>query len=195
MKFHVCGGLDAPDWILANIVTLSTLPAAKVKLMVEQILQRILEGEFNYDNVMKLTDDSTLGESDVKACIAVLHFFIASSAKFDVEESTLARELQQLGLPKEQSDAVARPYWENKEALQSKFLQQSPQLPAILVGAWQAEIGESKKVIMRLTTSNKDSEKVKEGGNKDLLVTLTAEKFQTLLHELKTARALMDEYT
>jgi hypothetical protein len=47
MKFHVCGGQDAPDWILANIVTLSTLPAAKVKLMVEQILQRILEGEFN----------------------------------------------------------------------------------------------------------------------------------------------------
>jgi hypothetical protein len=37
-------------------------PAAKVKLMVEQILQRILEGEFNYDNVMKLTDDSTLGK-------------------------------------------------------------------------------------------------------------------------------------
>jgi hypothetical protein len=55
-------------------------------------------------------------------------------------------------------------------------------VPAILVGAWQAEIGESKKVIMRLTTFNKDSEKVKEGGNKDLLVTLTAEKFQTLLH-------------
>jgi hypothetical protein len=55
-------------------------------------------------------------------------------------------------------------------------------VPTNLVGAWQAEIRESKKVIMRLTTSNKDSEKVKEGGNKDLLVTLTAEKFQTPLH-------------
>ncbi|CAM6008234.1 unnamed protein product [Sphagnum balticum] len=125
---------------------------------------------------------SRAGESDMKAWIAVLHFFVASSAKFNVEESTLARELQQLGLPKEPSDAAVRPYWENKEALQSKFLQQSLQLPAILVGAWQAEIGESKKVIMRLTTSNKDKEKVKEGGNKDLLVTLTAEKFQTPLH-------------
>ncbi|CAK9871851.1 unnamed protein product [Sphagnum jensenii] len=124
---------------------------------------------------------SRAGESDVKAWIAVLHFFVASSAKFDVEESTLARELQQLGLPKEQSDAVMRPYWENKEALQREFLQQSLQLPAILVGAWQAEIGES-KVIMRLTISKKDSKKVKEGGNKDLLVTLTAEKFQTPLH-------------
>ncbi|CAK9216325.1 unnamed protein product [Sphagnum troendelagicum] len=124
---------------------------------------------------------SRAGESDVKAWIAVLHFFVASSAKFDVEESTLARELR-LGLPKEQSDAGVRPYWENKEALRRKFLQQSLQLPAILVGAWQAEIGESKKVIMRLTTSKKDSKKVKEGGNKDLLVTLTAEKFQTPLH-------------
>jgi hypothetical protein len=43
---------------------------------------------------------SRAGESDVKAWIAVLHFFVASSAKFNVEESTLARELQQLGLPK-----------------------------------------------------------------------------------------------
>jgi hypothetical protein len=43
---------------------------------------------------------SRAGESDVKACIAVLQFFVESSAKFDVEESTLARELQQLGLPK-----------------------------------------------------------------------------------------------
>lgn len=25
MKFHLCGGLDAPDWILANIVTLSSI--------------------------------------------------------------------------------------------------------------------------------------------------------------------------
>ncbi|CAM6043665.1 unnamed protein product [Sphagnum compactum] len=162
---------------------------------------------------------SRAGESDVKACIAVLHFFVASSAKFEVEESTLAHELQQLDLPKsERSDAVVRPYWENKEALQSNFsnrvfnvsLPLDMAVPAILVGAWQAEIGESKKVIMRLTTSNKDSKKVKEGGNKDLLVTLTAEKLQTPLHsrspnsylyqcfsslELKTARALMDEYS
>jgi hypothetical protein len=43
---------------------------------------------------------SRAGESDVKAWIAVLHFFVASSAKFDVEESALAHELQQLGLPK-----------------------------------------------------------------------------------------------
>jgi hypothetical protein len=28
MRFHLCGGLDAPDWILANIVTLSTIVSA-----------------------------------------------------------------------------------------------------------------------------------------------------------------------
>ncbi len=55
---------------------------------------------FLVDKIVGSCMSSRAGESDVKACIAVLHFFIASSAKFDVEESTLARELQQLGLPK-----------------------------------------------------------------------------------------------
>ena len=40
------------------------------------------------------------GASDAKACIAALHFLVSNSAKFDVEDFTLTRELQQLGLPK-----------------------------------------------------------------------------------------------
>ena len=40
------------------------------------------------------------GVSDAKACIAALHFMVFNAAKFDVEDSTLTRELQQLGLPK-----------------------------------------------------------------------------------------------
>lgn len=40
------------------------------------------------------------GVSDAKACIAALHFLVSNSAKFDVDDFTLTRELQQLGLPK-----------------------------------------------------------------------------------------------
>jgi hypothetical protein len=119
----------------------------------------------------------------MKVCVAVLHFFIANSAKFDVEGSTLSKELQQLGLPKgelilvnynpritskwshaiavvyihfmlrtsedrgsircsfqilkqrsffvswfaEHSESLSRPYLDNKEALQAKFLEQTLQ--------------------------------------------------------------------
>uniref|UniRef100_A0A7I4CEH2 Uncharacterized protein n=1 Tax=Physcomitrium patens TaxID=3218 RepID=A0A7I4CEH2_PHYPA len=139
MRFYLCGGLDAPDWILANIVTLSSIPSAKVKVLVEYIIQRISEGVFDYENALKITTDASLGTnlslckfipvyllvnypdlinlwivkiwaalwrragvSDAKACIAALHFMVSNAAKFDVEDHTLTRELQQLGLPKGQ---------------------------------------------------------------------------------------------
>lgn len=127
MRFHLCGGLDAPDWILANIVTLTTIPSARVKVLVEYIIQRIAEGNFDYENALKITTDASLGISDAKACIAALHFMVSNAAKFDVEDSTLTRELQQLGLPKEHTDAVVRPYWERRGALQTKLLQESLQ--------------------------------------------------------------------
>ena len=34
MRFHLCGGLDAPDWILANIVTLSTIVSVSDRVLV-----------------------------------------------------------------------------------------------------------------------------------------------------------------
>ncbi len=35
MKFQLCGGLDAPDWILANIVTLASI----VKFPLQNVLE------------------------------------------------------------------------------------------------------------------------------------------------------------
>ncbi|KAL2649767.1 hypothetical protein R1flu_017895 [Riccia fluitans] len=48
-------------------------------------------------------------ESERNACIAVLHFFITNARKFDIDDSTLSKELLQLGLPKERSDALGTP--------------------------------------------------------------------------------------
>lgn len=191
MRFYLCGGLDAPDWILANIVTLSSIPSAKVKVLVEYIIQRISEGVFDYENALKITTDASLGVSDAKACIAALHFMVSNAAKFDVEDHTLTRELQQLGLPKGHTDAVVRPYWLRRESLQTKLLQETLQLPALEIKAWQT-LGE-KNVIMRLKSSI-DYTKQETDESEDIVVCMTAEKFRVLHHELKAARALMDAY-
>lgn len=191
MKFYLCGGLDAPDWILANIVTLSTIPSARVKVLVEYIIQRIAEGDFDYENALKITTDASLGVSDAKACIAALHFMVSNAAKFDVDDPTLSRELQQLGLPKDHTEAVVRPYWERREAIQSKLLQESLKFPALEIKAWQTQVGETANVVMRLKDDTKQEAK---DGSKDVVVCMTAEKFRVLHHELRTARALMDEY-
>ncbi|KAG0555872.1 hypothetical protein KC19_11G009900 [Ceratodon purpureus] len=166
MKFHLCGGLDAPDWILANIVTLSTIPSTRVKVLVEYIIHRIAEGTFDYDSALKITTDASLGVSDAKACIAALHFMVSNAAKFDVEDSTLSRELQQLGLPK---------------------------VPSLEVKAWQIQSGDTRHVVMRLKSTADDTEQEKDEAE-DFVVSMTVEKFRVLHHELKAARALMDAY-
>ena len=39
-------------------------------------------------------------------CVAALHFVLSQSAKYDIDDTTLQLEIQQLGLPKENADAL-----------------------------------------------------------------------------------------
>ena len=50
---------------------------------------------------------------------------LRSAAKFDVEDSTLSNELQQLGLPKEHADELCRPYQSKKESLRTRLAKES----------------------------------------------------------------------
>jgi hypothetical protein len=43
-----------------------------------------------------------------------VHFIVANAAKHDLDEASLVQEIQQLGLPKENSDAIGRQYREHK---------------------------------------------------------------------------------
>lgn len=191
MKFHLCGGLDAPDWILAEITTLGKLSPIQLKQLTLYIIQHILEGSFDYDNVGKLTS-GFLGPSDLKACIATLRFFVTNAAKFDADEDTLSRELQQLGLPKEHTDSLCRPYSDSKGELQEKFLEESLQLPTLNIDGWQVRTGKGKSILLHL----KNSEILKKDeGSFNGLVYLAEDKFRILLQELKMARSMMKELT
>eukprot|EP01031_Cornospumella_fuschlensis_P040263 gene40263-49062_t len=115
MKFRFCGDLDCPDWVLAEINTLSKLSSIRVKVLVSQVIQYCLEGELNYEKVLKLAADNADGLQDLKGAIAALHFMISNSAKYDTDDKVLIQEIQQLGLPKENSDMIAKQYRETKE--------------------------------------------------------------------------------
>ena len=51
MKFRICGGLDAPDWILAEIVQLAKLSNVRFKLLSMQVIKHIHAEEIDYDKV------------------------------------------------------------------------------------------------------------------------------------------------
>lgn len=72
----------------------------------------------------------------MKAAVAAMHWIISSAAKYNVEDTTLSTELQQLGLPKgggslllkertELCDVLAKLYREKKEQLREHFTGQT----------------------------------------------------------------------
>lgn len=139
MKFRFCGDLDCPDWVLAEINTLSKMSSVRIKIVVVQILSYCLESTFNYEKVLKLAADNADGISDIKGAIAAVHFMLTNAAKNDLDERSLVQEIQQLGLPKENSDAVARQYREYKEALQKKFFDDSYRVSKLISTDWRVD--------------------------------------------------------
>jgi len=110
MRFKFCGDADAPDWVLAEIATLSKISSVRIKLLVGQILKGLVDGNLDYEKVAKVGSSSNLEVVDVEASIAALHFVLTNAAKYDLADATLAKELQQLGTPKEHSDAICKLY-------------------------------------------------------------------------------------
>eukprot|EP01038_Epipyxis_sp_PR26KG_P005692 gene5692-7858_t len=139
MKFRFCGDLDCPDWVLAEISTLSKMSSVRIKVLVVQILSFCVEGEFNYEKVLKLASDNADGISDIKGAIAALHFMITNAAKYDLDEKSFVQEILQLGLPKENTDAIAKQFRENKEHLRTKFSDDSYRVSKLLSVDWRVD--------------------------------------------------------
>ena len=125
MRFRFCGGEDCPDWLGSEIATLSKVSSIKVKMLTKRcVTHMVAAGAKELANVkqqaLKLckgAGDGGTTEAEAESVLAVLHHVLASAAKFDVETKILSVELQQLGLPREHSDAITRPYNEGRAAL------------------------------------------------------------------------------
>lgn len=68
-----------------------------------------------------------------------MHFIITNAAKYDVEDRVLIQEIQQLGLPKENSDTVAKQYRENKDALRDQMQKDSYRLSRLIACNWRVD--------------------------------------------------------
>lgn len=139
MKFRFCGDLDCPDWVLAEVATLSKLSSVRMKILTAQILLHCANGTFNYEKVLKLAADESDGVSDLKGAVAAVHFIVANAAKHDVDETSLVQEIQQLGLPKENSEAVGKLYREKKDEMRDRFAADSYTISRLLRTEWRID--------------------------------------------------------
>lgn len=64
---------------------------------------------------------------------------LTNAAKFDVDEKSLVLEIQQLGLPKENTDAIARQYRDTKDMLRSRFADESYRVSKLISADWRMD--------------------------------------------------------
>ena len=130
MKFRFCGGRDCPDWLLAEITTISRLTSIKAKLVCMKVVQALIAIQKEHqipdpDKLTSLTADAKLSLADIQATVAALNFILTSAAKYDCDVESVISELQQLGLPKEHSSTIGKVFGDNKLALRERHKEQS----------------------------------------------------------------------
>lgn len=221
MKFKFCGDADAPDWVLAEMFTISKLSSVRVRSLSLQIIRALIasgddvtmydgndvdpttltssSSSLDHEKLRKLIDASgSFADADVEAVVAALEYVVRNATRHDVHGKTLTRELEQLGLPKEHADAVCKPYEKEKEGLRRSMGRRTLRTDALKDLRWGVAFSTSD------TSSEEGGSVVGEAGLRVKLTMETErggrvafvaseEKFRVLLGELKTVKALMDE--
>ena len=77
--------------------------------------------------------------SDILATLAAIRWVLSSATRYSVDETVLNNELQQMGLPKENSDGLSRPYRIHRDRLQAQALEDALRLPRLVSLAWRTD--------------------------------------------------------
>nr|XP_012590904.1 COMM domain-containing protein 4 isoform X2 [Microcebus murinus] len=180
MRFRFCGDLDCPDWVLAEISTLAKISSVKLRLLCSQVLKELLGQGIDYEKILKLTADAKFEPGDVKATVAVLSFILSSAAKHSVDEHAAS---------------LCRCYEEKQSPLQEHLRACSLRVNRLTGVGWRVDYTlrssllqsvEEPMVHLRLEVAPAPGAPAQP-----VAMSLSADKFQVLLAELKQAQTLM----
>jgi len=112
MKFRFVSGQDVPEWVLSEVSVLSRISCVRLKLITRQVINELAgDGALDVEKVQKLVPNGQgFAWTDIKAALAAISYILRQAVRADVDHTVLGAELQQLGLPKENSDGISRPF-------------------------------------------------------------------------------------
>ncbi|KAI9979602.1 hypothetical protein PInf_028706 [Phytophthora infestans] len=191
-KFRFCGGLEPPDWLLAELLLLSgehskvtknDLAAMCAAIGVDIEVQEL-------DQTQKLFEDA----ADAKAAVAVLQFILIHAAKYDVNRIDLVEELQQLGMQQETAETIAQSYEDLRVHIQDQQRARRFQFPGVEKIEWKVEKDPS-KVILNLKLDQPVVEcnvaTTAAPESCELRLDMSKNKFLALYEELSQAQSLL----
>ncbi|KYM82696.1 COMM domain-containing protein 4 [Atta colombica] len=180
------GDGDCPDWLLAEINILSRMTSIKMKMLGQAVAKYLTEGELDEEKIKKITQDAKLDISDAKAMVVALELIFTSSARYGVSAADLSSELQQLGLPREHSTAVARLHTDHCPQITAVLSSQS--LRVSRLSSIEVLPCDSSSPVSAVTLKLKKI----DGKEEDSTINISKDDVQVLVKELKRARALME---
>ena len=119
MKFKFCGNHECPEWILSEIVVLSKLTAIRLRMLTGYIISKIKGLAYELAKIEKLCLDSGLTLEETHCALAVLEFVIRGATKYQLEEAELMKEIEQLGLPHENTENIIKAMGKDRDGLVS----------------------------------------------------------------------------
>ena len=79
--------MDCPEWVLSEIVLLNKISAIKLRLILTQIIKKIIGTVYEQDKLLKLCKDQKLTAEDTKVFLALVEFILTQAGKHIVNES------------------------------------------------------------------------------------------------------------
>ena len=171
-----------------------------------------MEGSFDEKSLLKVASDhNDDGLSNLKGTVAAVHFIVTNATKYNVDEVSLSQEIQQLGLTKENAEIISRLFRENKDALSTRFAEESYRATRLLGVSWRVDqiLATSSStegfepeplVHLKLTVDTKPQDTVvrpissfPDGDRiQEIACELSKDKLNVLIHELSQAQNLLD---
>lgn len=190
MLFKFLGNSDAPDWLMSELNTLSYVSSIRIKFILVQILNLLMNNEVDFDVIYHHLTDAKLNEKETRSVLAVLAFIVESAGRYDVEPENLQQELVQLGAPLSHSSTITRFYRDNRRVLRKYLRNNFERISVSDVFEYRSDItihnGEYQgypqgKVFIRFNPKN----------DIPFSIAMTSSQADDLIRELKTAVEIM----
>lgn len=103
MRFELCGGREAPEWLLGEAAGVAQLAPQDLAQVARECVQHLLAPP---DGAAAAQGPGV--NSDRKAQLAVVEFVVRNACRFQLAPNVVGRELSQIGFPSDACEALVQ---------------------------------------------------------------------------------------
>ena len=86
MRYKFNSNADLPEWVLAEVSTLSKISCVRLKLITRLVITEMSGGVLDVEKVVKLVPPTGITWSDIRAMLAAISFILNGAVRNAVDE-------------------------------------------------------------------------------------------------------------